>query len=98
MSRTNNTPQNPPSQNQLGVCLTTHTISLPLSGGLDVALGYKMVGALTATLVLKTGLENQYYHHLSLMGLQVGTCGYIYVCMCVFLLGWYCCSAITTCP
>ena len=34
-------------------------------------MGYKMVGALTATLVLKTGLENQYYHHLSLMGLQV---------------------------
>jgi hypothetical protein len=36
------------------------------------------VAALTATLVLKTGLENQYYHHLSLMGLQVR-------------LRWYCC-------
>lgn len=34
-------------------------------------MGYKLVGVLTATLVLKTGLENQYYHHLSLMGLQV---------------------------
>ena len=34
-------------------------------------MGYKLVCVLTATLVLKTGLENQYYHHLSLMGLQV---------------------------
>lgn len=34
-------------------------------------LGYMLVAALTATLVFKTGLENQYYHHVSLMGLQV---------------------------
>ncbi|EKU21724.1 multidrug-resistance like protein isoform q, partial [Nannochloropsis gaditana CCMP526] len=44
---------------------------LEAGGGLDVRSGYKLVLCLAMTLIAKTGVENQYYHHLSVMGLQI---------------------------
>ncbi|TFJ81540.1 hypothetical protein NSK_006792 [Nannochloropsis salina CCMP1776] len=50
---------------------------LEAGAGLDVRSGYRLVLCLAVTLIAKTGVENQYYHHLSVMGLQASTVGEI---------------------
>lgn len=38
---------------------------------MEAALGYRYTMLLAVALVLKTGLDNQFYHHTSVMSLQV---------------------------
>ena len=44
---------------------------LEAGAGLDVRRGYQLTLTLAATLIVKSALDNQFYHHTSIMGTQV---------------------------
>jgi hypothetical protein len=57
---------------------------LEAGSGMDVTMGYRYSLLLALSLVAKTTLDNQFYHHTAVMSLQVrhegeGVC----VCVCV---------------